>query len=70
MKFIFWFIVSFLNKIILKSYGAHVGKNFYVQGILKLKILGKGSNIKIGDNVSVIGNIDIRNRETYKNKKI
>ena len=63
IKKIFWFCNSLLNKIILRLNGVHVGSKFYIEGIIKLKIRGKGSNIEIGDNVSVFGNIDLRNRE-------
>ena len=63
---IFHYFYSLLIKIILKLHGVYVGKNFYIEGKLKLKIRGKGSNIKIGDHVSVFGNIDLRNRENGK----
>lgn len=54
---------SALIKAILVSRGIQVGKNFYIQGVPFLKIRGLSSNIKIGNNVSIYGNIDIRNRE-------
>jgi acetyltransferase-like isoleucine patch superfamily enzyme len=54
---------SFLIRIVLLSKGIKVGKNFYIQGVPFLKIRGPSSNIKIGNNVSIHGNIDIRNRE-------
>jgi acetyltransferase-like isoleucine patch superfamily enzyme len=60
---IFWLCNSLFVKTILRLNGAKVGKKFYIEGMLKLKIRGKGINIEIGDNVSVFGNIDLRNRE-------
>lgn len=57
---------SFLIKIIFKCYGIKVGNNFYIEGIPKLKILGKRDNILIGNNVNIMGNIDLRNRENGK----
>lgn len=50
-------------KLFLLLKGIDVGKNFYIQGIPLLKIRGSAKNIKFGDNVSINGNIDIRNRE-------
>jgi acetyltransferase-like isoleucine patch superfamily enzyme len=63
IKKIFWLCNSLFIKKILRLNGVKVGKKFYIEGMLKLKIRGKGSNIEIGDNVSVFGNIDLRNRE-------
>ena len=57
---------SILIKMILRRKGIHVGSNFYVQGIPKLKIRGEANNIVIGNNVSINGDIDIRNRENGK----
>jgi len=59
---IYWFN-SFIVKSLLVLKGIKVGKNFYIQGIPFLKIRGPVSNIRIGDNVSIYGNIDLRNRE-------
>ena len=59
-------IVSIVIKYILKSKGIKVGKNFYCEGIPKLKINGKACNIIIGDNVSFLGSVDLRNRENGK----
>jgi acetyltransferase-like isoleucine patch superfamily enzyme len=53
----YWKFHSFLIKLILK---------FYIEGTPRLKIRGKGSNILIGDNVSIFGDIDLRNRENGK----
>ena len=54
---------SFIVKSLLVLRGIKVGKNFYIQGIPFLKIRGPVSNIQIGNNVSIYGNIDLRNRE-------
>lgn len=62
----YWFFHSLIIKFILKMYGIKVGKNFYCEGVPLLKVRGKGSNIIIGDNVSFLGNIDLRNRENGK----
>jgi acetyltransferase-like isoleucine patch superfamily enzyme len=62
----YWTPHSRIIRAILKCYGIKTGKNFYIKGIPKLKIRGKAENIIIGDNVSILGNIDIRNRENGK----
>jgi len=51
---------------ILRLHGVKVGSNFYIEGVPKIKIRGKGSNIYIGNNVSIFGDIDLRNRENGK----
>jgi acetyltransferase-like isoleucine patch superfamily enzyme len=62
----YWVLHSWIIKTILKIYGIRVGKNFYCEGIPKLKIRGKARNIIIGNNVSFLGNVDLRNRENGK----
>ncbi len=52
--------------LILRFKGIDISKNFYIQGIPKLKIRGQSNYIKINKNVSINGNIDIRNRENGK----
>lgn len=47
----------------LRCRGVHVGKGLRVEGAVRLKIRGKAANIRVGDNVSFLGDIDIRNRE-------
>lgn len=49
--------------VILRLKGVRVGKNFYIEGIPYLKIRGHFGNVRIGDNVKIFGNIDLRNRE-------
>jgi len=62
----YWKLHSYIIKIILRMYGIKVGTNFYCEGIPKLKIRGKAENIIIGDNVSFLGDVDLRNRENGK----
>lgn len=57
---------SVLVAAILRLKGVHVGKNFYIEGTPYLKIRGRFDNIRIGDNVKIFGNIDLRNRENGK----
>lgn len=59
----YWKVHSYIIKFILIIYGIKVGKNFYCEGVPKLKIRGKAENIIIGNNVNFFGNIDLRNRE-------
>ena len=56
-------INSKLIEFILRKKGIKVGCNFYIQGLPKLKINGSANNIKIGNNVRILGDIDLRNRE-------
>ena len=62
----YWKIHSYFIKIILKIYGVKVGKNFYCEGVPRIKINGKANNIIIADNVNFLGNVDLRNRENGK----
>lgn len=62
----YWHIHSFFVKCVLCLYGVKVGRKFYIEGTPRLKIRGKASDIKIGNNVSIFGCIDIRNREEGK----
>lgn len=57
---------SLLIKTVLLLRGVKVGKKFYTEGIPLLKINGKAGNIAIGSGVSILGNIDLRNRENGK----
>lgn len=59
-------LYSSVITIILRLHGVKVGANFYIEGLPKIKIRGKGSNIQIGKNVSIFGVIDLRNRENGK----
>lgn len=62
----YWKLHSIIIKLIFKMYGIKVGKEFYCEGIPLLKIRGKAENIIIGNNVSFLGNVDLRNRENGK----
>ncbi len=62
----YWKLHSIIIKFIMKLYGIKIGNNFYIEGVPKLKVKGKAENITIGDNVSIFGNIDLRNRENGK----
>lgn len=62
----YWVIHSWIIKSVLKLYGIKVGRNFYIEGIPELKIKGKSSNIVIGNDVAILGDIDLRNRENGK----
>jgi len=57
---------SFLIRCVLVLKGSKVGKGFYIEGVTYLKIRGKYSNLVIGENVKIFGNIDFRNRENGK----
>jgi acetyltransferase-like isoleucine patch superfamily enzyme len=46
--------------------GLKVGNNFNIQGVPYLKIRGRSNDIIIGNNISIYGDIDIRNRENGK----
>jgi acetyltransferase-like isoleucine patch superfamily enzyme len=54
---------SWLITTILRVRGVRVGKNFYIQGSPYLKIRGRAQDIVIGNNVTINGDIDLRNRE-------
>jgi acetyltransferase-like isoleucine patch superfamily enzyme len=55
-------IKSFIIKKILQLKGIKIGKNFLCKAKPALRIIGKYSNVIIGDNVSILGKIDLRNR--------
>lgn len=59
----YWHIHSLIIKAILRFYGIRVGNNFYIEGVPRLKIRGRAADIRIGNNVKIFGDIDIRNRE-------
>jgi len=67
LAFIFgWWVYrpySVIIAAILRMKGIKVGHRFYIQGVPHLKIRGKSEDIYIGNNISVYGDIDIRNRE-------
>jgi hypothetical protein len=61
-------IYSFIIKLYLIFLGIKVGKNFYIESFPKLKIDGMAKNIFFGDNIKILGKIDIRNRENGKSR--
>ena len=64
LNFIFRFN-SLIWQLILKLNGIKVGRNFYIEGVIYLKLNGirNLSKIEFGDNVNIFGDIDIRTRE-------
>ena len=57
-------LFSFFIKIILTLKGFKIGKNFYIEAIPKLKLNSTKVDIVFGDNVKILGTIDLRTRET------
>lgn len=63
IKYIFY-INSFFWKYLLRLNGIKVGKKFYIEGSVSLKINGfQKVPIIFSDNVSILGDIDLRTRE-------
>ena len=59
-----WRIWSVVCKWILESiYNVSVGKHFYCEGVPRLRLRGAPINISIGDDVKILGPIDLRTRE-------
>jgi acetyltransferase-like isoleucine patch superfamily enzyme len=59
----YWKLHSAVICLILRLRGVRIGRGFYIEGVPKLKLRGKPGNVLIGDRVSILGNIDLRNRE-------
>lgn len=59
----YWRLHSLLIGALLRARGIKVGRRFHIEGVPKLKIRGRAGNIVIGDDVSVLGDVDLRNRE-------
>lgn len=59
----YWRLHSVFVRAALRSYGIKVGSGFYCEATPRLKVAGRGENIVIGDNVSFLGEVDLRNRE-------
>src|SRR4051812_7108486 len=59
----YWKLHSVVIRALLRLRGVKVGRGFYTEGVPKLKLRGKPENVIFGDNVSVLGDIDLRNRE-------
>ncbi len=62
----YWKLHSKVIAFILRLRGLRIGRGFYIEGVPKLKIRGLPENIILGNNVSILGNIDLRNRENGK----
>lgn len=58
-----WRVWSLLIAWALRCYGVQVGRGFFIKGRILLKLRGRRDRIIIGDNVSVWGDLDLRNRE-------
>jgi acetyltransferase-like isoleucine patch superfamily enzyme len=59
----YWRLHSWLIRSLLRLRGVKIGKDFYTEGVPKLKLRGRADNVVIGDRVKILGNIDLRNRE-------
>lgn len=60
------FLISIYSRYIaflLRLRGINIGEKFYIEGRVAIKLRGKAENIRIGNNVSIFGDIDLRNRE-------
>ena len=57
---------SIIWKFLLRLLGCRVGSNFYIEGNIKLKLLSNlsSSGLEIGNNVQILGDIDLRTRES------
>jgi acetyltransferase-like isoleucine patch superfamily enzyme len=59
-------LISYFIKIILMIGGMQIGKGFRIEGFPK--IVGKKSNISIGDNVVIMKNVELKTRSEGKIK--
>jgi acetyltransferase-like isoleucine patch superfamily enzyme len=59
----YWRLHSWVIGLLLRMRGMRVGRRFHIEGVPKLKLRGGAEKVIIGDNVSILGNIDLRNRE-------
>lgn len=59
----YWRLHSLLMCAVLRLRGLQVGRGVTIQGVPRLKIRGRAGNIVIEDGVSILGDIDLRNRE-------
>ena len=58
-----YLIHSLLVKSILRLKGFKIGKNFKIRGVPLLKLNSENIDISFGDNITILGDIDIRTRE-------
>lgn len=59
----YWKLHSMVICALLRMRGVRIGKRFYTEGVPKLKLRGNPANVIFGNDVSVLGDIDLRNRE-------
>jgi acetyltransferase-like isoleucine patch superfamily enzyme len=59
----YWRFHSLAIRALLRLHGVQVGRAFYIEGVPKLKLRGNPANVIFHDNVSILGDIDLRNRE-------
>lgn len=59
----YWRIHSRLIAWVLRRKGVRVGRFFHIRGIPKLKLRGRADHVVIEDHVTILGDVDIRNRE-------
>lgn len=59
----YWKLHSAIICALLRLRGMKIGKRFYIEGVPKLKLRGDPGNVVFGNDVSVLGDIDLRNRE-------
>ena len=58
-----YLIHSLIVKSILRLKGFKIGKNFKIRGVPLLKLNSENIDISFGDNITILGDIDIRTRE-------
>lgn len=59
----YWRLHSLLMRAALRLRGVRVGRGVEIRGVPSLKIRGRAGHIVIEDGVSILGDIDLRNRE-------
>lgn len=58
-----WKLWSPLMAVVLRLRGVKVGRGFYCEGIPRLALRGSAGQVTIADDVSFLGDVDLRNRE-------
>jgi len=54
---------SLLVRLVLLARGVKVGEGFYIEAVPRLQLNGRSGNVRLGNNVTIRGDIDLRNRE-------
>jgi len=62
----YWVVFSAVIRALLRLRGIQVGHGVMFRGVPRLKIRGRPEDIIIEDGVSILGDIDLRNREKGK----